>query len=145
MDGEWPPGFRSESLARDAAGAMKLLIVDDHANTRLVIRELANGLASGVRECPSIGQALESCVHFEPDFITLNMALPGTSAVDAIRRLRALHPDACLIVLTQAEHPALENRVRRAGADHFIPAHRLVALREYFADSAGRADRCPDS
>jgi DNA-binding NarL/FixJ family response regulator len=66
-----------------------------------------------VGEAGTAEQALALVPRLAPDIVLLDLALPGMSGVEAVRRLRASHPEVKVVVLTSF-----------AGQDAVLPAVR---------------------
>src|SRR5205823_11492272 len=97
------------------AGPIRLLLVDDHEMVRTGLRTFL-GLQTDmtvVGEAGTAEQALALVPRLAPDIVLLDLALPGMSGVEAVRRLRASHPEVKVVVLTSF-----------AGQDAVLPAVR---------------------
>jgi two-component system chemotaxis response regulator CheY len=112
---------------------LKVLIVDDHAGMRALIREMIGSIASEVRECQSGEEAVQVCGNFRPDVVTMDLQMGDMDGMTALRLLRAFHPQAHLIVVTQFDGHALRQRVRSAGANFFVLKDELMSLAEHLS------------
>lgn len=110
---------------------MNLLIVDDHAGIRELIRDLLSPFADSVRECASGEEALELCTARVPDFVTMDLRMSGMDGLTCVQRLRAQYPATGIAVVTQLDHDTLRARAQWAGADTYITKDNLDALRRY--------------
>ena len=110
---------------------MKLLIVDDHAGMRAMIRESIGDLFSCVLECSSGVQAAAECAEFTPDCVTVDLGMRPMNGFQTLERLRALRPQARFVVVTQFDDAALRKRSRLCGATRYIVKDRLQELRAY--------------
>jgi DNA-binding NarL/FixJ family response regulator len=97
-----------------------VLLADDHAI-------VAEGLASLLREefalvgtVASGAELLESARDLRPDVIVTDVAMPGMSGLDALRRLRADGVAAKVVFLTMHADPELAAEALRAGASGFV-------------------------
>jgi len=54
-----------------------------------------------VRECQSGEEAVQVCGNFRPDVVTMDLQMGDMDGMTALRLLRAFHPQAHLIVVTQ--------------------------------------------
>jgi len=94
---------------------IRLLLVDDHEMVRTGLRTFL-GLQADmevVGEAATAEQALALVPGVRPHIVLLDLVLPGMSGVDAVRRLRASHPEVKVVVLTSF-----------AGQDDVLPAVR---------------------
>lgn len=110
---------------------LKLMIVDDHAETRVLIRELVGRFAGEIRECANGKEASTECVDFRPDLVTMDLNMPLTGGLEATRRILASHPEARVIVITQFDTPEFRLAANRAGACHFFSKNNLIGLLRY--------------
>jgi CheY-like chemotaxis protein len=110
---------------------MKLLIVDDHEGMRKLIREMVAHCAAEIRECSDGDEAIRSCAGFAPDFVIMDVQMPGVDGVEATRRLLAGHPRLRVIAISHSKHPEIEERARSAGACYFVRKENLLDLVRY--------------
>ena len=101
---------------------IRVVVADDHPVFRTGLRTL-------VRESPSLelagaaadgAQAVELCLAERPDVVLMDIRMPGTSGVEATRRLRADAPEIAVLALTMLEDDATVVAVLRAGARGYI-------------------------
>jgi len=74
--------------------AITVLLVDDHAVVREGYRRLLerDSTISVVGEAGNSVQACEQAAALEPDVIVMDIALPGVSGIEAMRRILARRP-----------------------------------------------------
>lgn len=116
----------------------RVLLADDHAI-------LAEGLVTLLKAdfdlvgVVSDGLALVNAVEtLQPEVIVTDLSMPKMNGLDAVREIRARHPDAKIIILTMHRDPHLAADAFRAGvsgyllkissSDELITAIREVAL-----------------
>ena len=116
---------------------IKLMIVDDHAETRALIRELIGHYVDDIRECVNGDEASALCADFHPDLVTMDLNMPLTGGLEATRRILARHPDTRVIVITQHDSIEFRRAATRAGACHFFSKNNLVSLLSYVKQQAG--------
>jgi DNA-binding NarL/FixJ family response regulator len=107
---------------------MKLMIVDDHAETRELIRDLIGRFADEIVECTNGAEAAAKCAQFHPDLVTMDLNMPMTGGLEATRRVLAEHPTARVIVITQFDSVEFRLAASRAGACHFYSKNNLIGL-----------------
>src|SRR4051812_12288064 len=108
---------------------MKLLIVDDHAGVRAMIRQLAELPENAVQECANGESALQVVADFQPDVVTMDVRMPGLSGLEATRAISTLCPAARVVVVSAYDQPTLRAAARQAGAVDFVPKDNLEKLR----------------
>jgi len=97
---------------------IKVLIADDHAVVRRGLRtflELQDDI-DVVGEAADGAECVELAAKLRPDVILLDLAMPGTDGVEALRRLRAADSPARVLVVTSFTDPAVAVPAVRAGA-----------------------------
>jgi two-component system response regulator EvgA len=110
---------------------MNLLIVDDHAGMRALIRDIVGPLAAQIHECASGEAAVTACQAFTPDCVTMDLRMGAMNGLVAVAQIRHLHPAANIVVVTHFDHGTLRNRAQRAGADGFVTKDNLTTLKQY--------------
>ncbi len=108
--------------------AIGVLVVDDH---ELFCEALALALEGqpGLRllgAAHDLDEALRICEETSPDVVLMDVDLPRVDGVEATRRLRAVHPDAKVVVVTGLEDPSIIAAAMAAGACGFVPKTRAV-------------------
>jgi DNA-binding NarL/FixJ family response regulator len=89
-------------MAAEAAAAIRVLIVDDHAVVREGLRTFL-ALQDGIEvigEAADGREALEQAALLGPDVILMDLVMPGLDGVGAMRALRDTGSAARVIVLT---------------------------------------------
>jgi DNA-binding NarL/FixJ family response regulator len=110
---------------------LKLMIVDDHAQTRALIRELIGHYVDEILECSDGEEAATQCAAFRPDLVTMDLNMPMTGGLEATRRILEHHPEARVIVITQTDTAENRKAAVRAGACHFFSKTNLISLLSY--------------
>ena len=110
---------------------MKLMIVDDHAETRGLIREMIGHFADEILECVSGEEAATRCAEFRPDLVTMDLNMRMTNGLEATRRILSRHPAARVIVITDSNSVKTRAAAVQAGACHFFAKDNLAGLLQY--------------
>jgi CheY-like chemotaxis protein len=112
--------------------SLNLLIVDDHAETRQLIRQMIGDFAAQIRECASGEEALKMCETFTPHVVTMDLQMKSIDGFEAMQRILVRHPNAVVIVVTQSNSLELRVAATRAGAKFFVVKDELAELRYLF-------------
>jgi two-component system, NarL family, response regulator DevR len=108
-----------------AADPIRVLIVDDHAVVRIGLRSLLSH-AAGFRvvgEAGSSAEALALVDQVRPHVVLMDVRLPDGSGVEACRRIKQLHPDVRVVMLTSySDEEAIVGAVM-AGASGYLLKH----------------------
>ena len=128
------------------ADALRLLIADDHAPLRGVLRSvLDDGDISVVGEAADGREALQMAALLEPDVVLLDVNMPNMNGIEAAQWLTLQHPQITVVGLSAADSVFAEAAMRSAGASGFVakgadvPALRLAI---HHACEAHRASMC---
>jgi two-component system nitrogen regulation response regulator GlnG len=78
----------------------RILVVDDEPAIGWSLRELLVDDGHEVEVSASVETAIETCGHFQPDAMLLDVRLPGRDGLSALPDLQALAPQARVIVMT---------------------------------------------
>jgi signal transduction histidine kinase len=110
-------GFADLTLA----GA-EVLIVDDDADNRFLLRELLAGDDYGIIEAADGAQALACVARHVPDVILLDVLMPGMDGLAVCRRLRADRRTAAVPVILVTAQRSRDDRLAgiAAGASDFL-------------------------
>jgi two-component system response regulator NreC len=102
--------------------AYKVLICDDHAVVRAGLRLLLQTEREFriVGEAENAEQAIELAARLQPDLVLMDISMPGGKGLDAIPRLRAVAPEARVLVLTVHDDEAYFFRALQAGAAGYV-------------------------
>jgi len=107
----------------------KCLVVDDHAAFRQVVRDFLSGASVEVMECGDGASALGVCAEQSPDWILMDVEMPGMDGFTATREILRQFSAARVIILTQHDSPDYRGEARAAGACAFIRKDDLAQLR----------------
>jgi PAS domain S-box-containing protein len=90
-------GDPGESMALLADGValngLRLLIVDDEADTRDLLTALLTQHGAEVRACESSGEALALLEQWQPDVLITDIGMPDEDGYTLLRKIRALPPE----------------------------------------------------
>jgi two-component system, NarL family, invasion response regulator UvrY len=106
----------------EAAGRIGVLLVDDHAVVREGYRRL---LERDVRlnvigEAASAAETLRLDAQLRPDVIVLDIALPGVSGIEILRRILSRRADACVLMFSMYQDGIYATRALQAGAQGYV-------------------------
>jgi DNA-binding NarL/FixJ family response regulator len=109
--------FRSARKKR-----LRVLIADDHDVIREQIQEIICRHPQ-VEVCAFAKdgmEAVDKASHLKPDFVILDISMPGLNGLDAAAQIRKIVPKSKVIMLSMHESHHLEAAALRAGADAII-------------------------
>ncbi len=99
---------------------MNVLVVDDERNIRRMLRALLESEGWSVREAGTAAQALAEMAESSPEVILLDLALPGTSGLEALPELLEESPGTPVVMMSGQATLADAVEATRLGAFHFL-------------------------
>jgi len=88
-----------------------VLVVDDVADVRDLCRVVLESVGYAVAEATSAEEALASLTSAAPDYLLLDLMMPGMSGWDLLRRIRDHHViDTTRVIVCSAYDGACEER-----------------------------------
>jgi DNA-binding NarL/FixJ family response regulator len=99
-----------------------VLLVDDHAVVREGYRRLLEspGNIHVVGEAASAIEALEQFSALSPAVVVMDIALPGISGIETLRRMRVANPEARVLMFSMYEDAIYATRAMQAGAFGYV-------------------------
>jgi DNA-binding NarL/FixJ family response regulator len=125
-----------------------VLLVDDHAVVREGYRRLleVSGGISVVGEASSAAEAYQMFCNLAPDVVVMDIALPGVSGIEALRRILAHEPKARALMFSMYEDAIFVRRALEAGAAGYLTkaAAPRVLVEAVATVATGRRFLSPD-
>jgi PAS domain S-box-containing protein len=84
-----PPVQEAMELPAPSIAALQVLIVDDHAETRALLKTLLEAHGAVARTASSVAEALDSIAESAPDALVADIWMPHEDGYALIRKLRA--------------------------------------------------------
>jgi DNA-binding NarL/FixJ family response regulator len=99
-----------------------VLLVDDHAVVREGYRRLLerDHRLAVVGEAASAAEAMRLDADLRPDVIVLDIALPGVSGIEILRRVLSRRPEACVLMFSMYQDGIYATRAINAGARGYV-------------------------
>lgn len=129
-----------------------VLLVDDHAVVRAGYRRFleCDARLAVVGEAANSQEALSCDRELNPDVIVLDIALPGVSGIETLRRILARRPTARVLMFSMYDDAIYASRALAAGAlgyvskastpERLVEGVRSVAAgRQYFSPDVSRS------
>jgi DNA-binding NarL/FixJ family response regulator len=73
-----------------------------------------------VGEAATAGQAIDQAARLRPDVVLMDLVTPDLSGPEATRRIKAVHPDVRVLILSLRDDEVLLSRCFEAGASGYI-------------------------
>jgi CheY-like chemotaxis protein len=98
----------------------KILVVDDSGWARRVLRQTLEPLGHEVVEASSGLGGLEAYSMQSPDLVLLDLTMEDMGGLQVLEQLRALHPQARVIVVSADIQRSTSREASAAGAFRFL-------------------------
>jgi DNA-binding NarL/FixJ family response regulator len=111
-----------------------MLIVEDNPTFRRSLKELLLDEFPSVEiaEAADGKEAFQKIETFHPRLIFMDIRLPGENGLRLTQKIKALHPETIVIILTSYDLPEYREAAKRAKANHFITkgsaTHELLEI-----------------
>jgi CheY-like chemotaxis protein len=112
---------------------MKILIVDDNAGIRRMLRRTLADMASEIQECTDGHDALSSYQKYRPDVVLMDVRMTVMDGLTATRQIRSSYPTARIILVTDYDDDDLRAAALKAGACNYVLKEELANLPEIVA------------
>jgi two-component system, NarL family, response regulator LiaR len=107
---------------------MKVLIVDDNASMRRMIRGIIEPAGAEIHECEDGGAAFEIYARVSPDWVLMDIELKTVDGITATRQIIEAYPQARIVMLTSYNDDDLRRAAREAGACRYLVKENLLDI-----------------
>src|SRR3954453_10054647 len=119
------PDVRPRTLSRGdrrEVPVIRVLVADDHEFVRAGLIELldATGDMTVVAECQDGDEVVTAALQTPPDVVLLDLRMRRLPGLEAARALRAVRPDARIVVLTGSPSQSSAGEARELGAVGYL-------------------------
>jgi two-component system response regulator DegU len=108
---------------------MNLLIVEDNAKMRRMIKSIVADLADEIAECDDGREALSLYSQYHPDFVLMDIQMKNTNGIAATRQIIASFADAKIIIVTNHDDVYFRESAQEAGAFDYVLKENLLDVR----------------
>lgn len=107
---------------------VKLLIVEDNAECRRLLRSLCQTLSNDIHEATNGEAAIVACSHYFPDCVLMDLRMRPMNGLAATRRIRQRWPGTTVIIVTDQDDEQTRIAAIEAGASAFFAKDHLADL-----------------
>jgi len=114
--------WRKESMLGKECASFKVMLVEDDDDFRSSLASLLASRFPGILldEAANGTEAMEKIESFLPHLIFMDVKLPDRNGLEITRRVKALHPEIDVIMLTSYDFPEYREAARESGAYGFL-------------------------
>lgn len=106
-----------------------LLIVDDNAGMRKLVRHIAGKQGDAILECEDGDEVLDAFENHRPDWVVMDVEMKRMDGLTATEQLITHHPQAKVIIMTKHTDVVTRSAAAEAGAWAFCGKDDLISLR----------------
>jgi len=118
---------------------MKLLIVDDSARFRALVRSLLAGPGVQIEECSDGDRACGMYAQGRHDIVLMDIRMERMNGLTATQALKAQCQNARVVILTAFDDDDLRRAAREAGASGYFLKDDLRGLIQWLSSLASKA------
>jgi len=107
---------------------MTILIAEDNAGVRRLLRQSLITLSTNICECLDGAEAVALYAAQRPDLVLMDIRMPNMDGLEATKRIRKLHSEARIVIVTDYDDEELRDAAKRAGASGYALKHNLTNL-----------------
>jgi CheY-like chemotaxis protein len=108
-----------------------VLIVEDHPPMRATLRLWLTDLAAPITECDNGMEVCACYARAQPDWVLMDIDLPGQNGIAATRELLAQDPAARVLMVTSYDDAELRQAALAAGARGYVRKENLPELQQW--------------
>ena len=108
---------------------MKLLIVDDNASMRRLIKSIVSDLADEITECADGAEVFDAYRKYLPEWILMDVKMPKTDGITASRHIISHFPQAKICIVTDYSDAKTRQAAVDAGARDYVLKDDLINIR----------------
>ncbi len=110
---------------------MRVLIVDENVNIRVMLRQLLRGLCDEILECASGEEAVIVYKRWHPDVVLTEILLPRMDGIETMQAIQCHDPGVHLLFVTEVDEPSCRSEALAAGAEGYFLKENLIELQDY--------------
>ena len=113
--------YRKDMAAVGNAAPLRFLLADDSRYVRTAIKQAVAVLGGEVvGEATTGSAAIDQFVRLRPNFVTMDLSMPGVSGVDAVKSILQIDPQVNIIVISGADLEEVREEIFNLGIKIFI-------------------------
>lgn len=107
---------------------MRLLIAEDNAKVRKMLRNFVADYADEIFECGDGAAAVGLYAALRPDFVLMDVQMPQMDGIAASRAIRKDFPQAKILIVTNYDEPEIRAAAQSAGVSGYFLKENLMPI-----------------
>jgi DNA-binding NarL/FixJ family response regulator len=124
-------------MNEQASKRTKILIAEDHAPVRQMLKRFCAGQADELFECSNGEEAVAAYATLRPDWVLMDINMPGMNGIEALACIKTAFPEARIVMVTQVKSSATRQAALDAGACAYVLKDNLEELRVILSAQQG--------
>jgi CheY-like chemotaxis protein len=120
---------------------VRILIVDDNSEIRLMLRDFLSETGAEIGEAADGEEAVSLYESNRPDLVLMDVCMERMDGIEATKRILLHDPSAEVVILTQYDDRHVRKQAKQAGAREYFLKDDLPALGQYFGRRYGKRKR----
>ena len=118
---------------------MKLLIVDDSAFMRNMIKNILKSGNHEIREAANADEAIKVYQEFKPNIVFLDIILPGKNGVEILKEIKGIDNSAKVVMCTSVggQQKIIDEAVQSGAADIITKPFKEEDISKIVTNSGG--------
>jgi DNA-binding NarL/FixJ family response regulator len=114
---------------------LTILIVEDHAGVRGLLRRTVETIAKRIVECSDGADALVAYRQCHPDVVLMDIQMPRVDGLMATREIKKSFPGACIVIVSDYEEDEFRAEASASGASGYALKRDLEDLEDIIVRS----------
>ena len=107
---------------------MKIMVLDDSARMREMIRDVLHNCVDEFFECGNGNQAIDDYEKYNPDIVLMDIKMGEADGIIATEQIIGKYPQAKIFMVTNYDDPYLKTASENAGASEYILKDDLLRI-----------------
>jgi two-component system chemotaxis response regulator CheY len=107
---------------------LKIMVVDDSSRMREIIKETLSAIPCSIIECSNGKDAVDGYDVSLPDWVLMDVMMKPMSGITALSEIKKNHPEAKIIMVTNAVEEEISIASFKAGATAFVRKESLFQI-----------------
>ena len=109
---------------------MHILVAEENVDMRETIKSVLSAIPATFHQCGNGRNAIREYVRLQPDWVVMDIRMPGLDGLRATEIIKAFDPAAKVVLITDYDDAAFRAEAARLHADGYVLKENLADVRE---------------